>query len=74
MIVIFVKKKQLNKYYSLRENCPYLKLFWSVSIRILSKYGKMRTRIAPNMNTFYAVTTLYIFNVFVKVSHNFVYL
>ena len=37
--------------YSLREKCPYSELFWSVFSRI----PKMRTRITPNTDTFYAV-------------------
>ena len=50
---------------SLREKCPYLELFWSafsrkrteycVSLCIQSEHGKIRTRITPNMDTFYAV-------------------
>ena len=30
---------------------------YGVSLRIQSKYGKMRTRITPNVDTFYAVIT-----------------
>ena len=40
---------------TLREKCPYLELFWSVFSRIRTKYGKIRTRITPNMNTFYTL-------------------
>ena len=48
---------------SLREKCPYSELFWSAFPRIRIEYGcrkipecwKMRTRITPNTNTFYAV-------------------
>ena len=53
---------------SLCEKCPYSELFWftfslirseygeiSVSLRIQSECGKNRTRITPNMDTFYAV-------------------
>ena len=53
---------------TLRKKCPYLELFWSlfshirteyrrygVPLRIQSEYGKMRTRIATNTSTFYAV-------------------
>ena len=46
--------------------CPYSELFWSAFSRIrteygeipdiLSKCGKMRTRITPNTDTFYSVT------------------
>ena len=54
----------------LREKCPYSQLFWSafsrirteyeVSLRIQSKCGKMRTRITPNTDTFYAVLWSYL--------------
>ena len=40
---------------TLRENCPYTELFWSVFSRIRTEYGKIRTRIAPNTDTFCAV-------------------
>ena len=51
-------------YYSLREKCPYWKLFWSAFSRIRTVYGeisqtecgKIRTRTTPNTGTFYAVT------------------
>ena len=51
---------------SLGENCPYSELFWfafsriwySVSLRIQSEYGKMRTRTTPNMDSFYAADDL----------------
>ena len=36
---------------SLREKCPYSELFWSAFYRI-------RTRITPNTDTFYAVNVL----------------
>ena len=52
----------------LREKCPYSELFcphfptfglntgsYSVSLRIQSECGKIRTRITPNTDTFYAV-------------------
>ena len=29
--------------YSLRENCPYLELFWSAFSRIRTEYGKIRS-------------------------------
>ena len=45
----------LNLWDSLREKCPYSKLFWSVFSRIQSECGKMRTKITPNTDTFYAV-------------------
>ena len=48
--------------HELREKCLYSELFWSafaciwtVSLRIQSQCGKMRTRISPNTDTFYAV-------------------
>ena len=40
---------------SLRKTCPYLVLFWSVFSRIQSEYGKIRTRITLNTDTFYVV-------------------
>ena len=42
---------------SLLEKCLYSELFWSVflvSLRIQFECGKMRTRITPNTDTFYA--------------------
>ena len=48
----------------LREKCPYSEFFWSAfslirpengEIRIQSECGKMRTRITPNTDNFYAV-------------------
>ena len=43
----------------LRENCSYSELFWSVFSRIRTAYGeilcgKIRTRLTPNTETFYA--------------------
>ena len=39
-----------------RKKCPYLELFWSAFSRIRTNYGeiygKMRTRITPNTDTF----------------------
>ena len=53
---------------TLRKKCPYSELFWSAfpriwlnterygaSLRIQSEYGKIRTRITPNTDTFHAV-------------------
>ena len=49
---------------ALREKCPYSELLWSTfsrirteygEIRIQSECGKIRTRITPNTNNFYAV-------------------
>ena len=39
---------------SLREKCPYSELFWPVFSHIQSECGKVRTRIAPNKDTFHA--------------------
>ena len=49
-----------SKLYSLRKKCPYLELFWSTFSRIWTEYGesewgKMRTRITPNTDTFHVV-------------------
>ena len=53
--------------YSVRKKCPYSELFWSafsrirteygysVSLCILSEWGKIRTRITPNTDTSHAV-------------------
>ena len=49
---------QKNLYHTLRDKCPYSELFWSTFSRIWteqSECGKMRTRITPNTDTFYAV-------------------
>ena len=43
---------------ALREKYPYSELFWSVFSRIRTEYGKIRTRITPNTDTFYAVLVL----------------
>ena len=65
-IIRLVNKKTVNT----REKCMYSELFWSgfssvrteygeiriVSLCIRSECGKMRTRITPNMDTFYAVS------------------
>ena len=44
---------------ALCENCPYSELFWSAfffaSLRIQSKCEKIRTKITPNKDSFYAV-------------------
>ena len=54
---------------ALCEKCPYSGLFWPAFSRIRTKYReieslriqsecyKLRTRITPNTDTFYAVTT-----------------
>ena len=41
---------------SLREKCPYSELFWSAFSQ--SECAKMRARIPPNADTFYAVDGL----------------
>ena len=65
LIVIFVGLSQtsfvLNR--ALRKKCPYSELFWSVFSRIWTEYEeirsiKIRTRITPNTDTFYAVTVV----------------
>ena len=54
-------KMTQSKFLTLREKCPYSELFWSGFSRIQTEYGeqsecrKMRTRITPNTDTFYAV-------------------
>ena len=40
---------------ALRRKCPYPELFWSVFSRIWTEYGKIRTRITPNTDTFHVV-------------------
>ena len=40
---------------TLPEKCPYSELLWSVFSCLQSKCRKMRTRITPNTDTFYAV-------------------
>ena len=45
----------IEKLASQREKCPCSDLFWSVFSRIQSEYGKIRTRITSNTDTFYAV-------------------
>ena len=39
----------------LREKCPNTEFFWSVFSRIHSRYGKIRTRKTPCLDTFHAV-------------------
>ena len=51
-------KKAVLKNFSFQYSFQFRILFYSVSLRILriqSKYGKMRTRITPNTDTFYEV-------------------
>ena len=40
---------------TLREKCSYSELFWSAFPHIRTEYGKMRTRITPNTDSFYTV-------------------
>ena len=58
--VILIKKERCN---TNAQACPYSELFWTVFSRIRiecgriqSEYGKIRTRITPNRDTFYAMT------------------
>ena len=44
----FVEIGVKSQHSTLRKKCPHSELFWS-------EYGKMRTRITPNMDTFHAV-------------------
>ena len=44
--------------WSLHIKCPYSELLWSIFSHIRTEYVKMRTRITPNTDTFYAVYTL----------------
>ena len=63
--------------YSLRKKCLYSLFFWSafsrirteygkisISLRIQSKCGKMRTRKTPNTSTYHAVLTVSYVNLF----------
>ena len=40
---------------TLRKKCPYSELFWSVFSRIRTENEKIRERITPNTDSFYAV-------------------
>ena len=65
---------------SLREKCRYSELFWSVIFhipteygeivrsffRMRSEWGKIRTRITPNANTFYVVFGSTQFSAYIK--------
>ena len=42
----------LNQFFTLRKKWPYSVLFWSAFSRIRTEYGKIRTRITPNTDTF----------------------
>ena len=68
-ISLIVIKFSQKLYFTLREKCPYSELSgprfptfrlntekYFVSLRIQSKFGKMRTRITLNTNTFYAAS------------------
>ena len=64
------RKKRLFSDRAPRKKCPYSELFWSVfsrirteygysiSLRIHSECGKIRTKITPNKDTFYAVYSM----------------
>ena len=67
---LFSERTSLFPSDTLHEKCSYSELFgpyfpgfgliterYYVSLRIQSEYGKMRIRITPNTDTFYAVTT-----------------
>ena len=66
---IFSKERNQNRCWTLRKKCPYLELFWSVFVlntgryfvylRIKPEWGKIRARITPNRNTFYAVFNIH---------------
>ena len=60
--------------YSLRKRCPYSESFWSAFSRIRTeyreiqsispysvKYGKIRTRVTPNTDTFHALIRSYLY-------------
>ena len=65
---------------SMREKCPCSEFFWSVfsriqtedglSLRILSEYGKIRTRNTPKTDTFHAVHFSVCSKLLVQISHN----
>ena len=50
-----------SSYPTQRQNYPYFELFWSVFSRIRTEYGKIRTRITPNTDTFHALQFCLIF-------------
>ena len=56
----FVKKPFNYKQITLRKKCPYSELFWSTFFphfsHIPTMRRKMRTRVTPNKDTFYAVS------------------
>ena len=67
---VFTFKIQSLLALSLRKKCSYSEFFWSVfsafglnteryevSLRIQSKYGKIRSRKTPNTDTFHVVST-----------------
>ena len=47
---------------TLCEMCPYSELFWSVFSHTGTEYRKIRTRIAPNTDTVYAVRITIIYD------------
>ena len=59
---IFVIRSRLilqNMWLPLRKKCPQLELSWSAFSRIRTEYGKIGTRITPNIDTSYTVVTFY---------------
>ena len=48
-------KLQIKSSYLLREKCPYSGSLWSAFSDIQFECQKIRARITPNMDTFYAV-------------------
>ena len=63
--VILTAFQVILKTYSLHRKSSYSELFWYLrispySVRLRENAGKMRTRITPNTDTFYAVTLYFI--------------
>ena len=62
--VILTAFQVILKTYSLHRKSSYSELFWYLrispySVRLRENAGKMRTRITPNTDTFYAVTLIF---------------
>ena len=51
---------------SLRKKYLYLELFWSAYSSIRTEYGKMRTRITPNTDTFRGVYSFILLHKYVS--------
>ena len=66
LIIIFLCQRSITfSRDTLREERPYLAFFWSVSFRIRTEYGEIRsgkilTRKTPNTDTFHAVMYMHI--------------